>query len=287
MYNSSMPRKRKTLDDRLTSWLRKPDRTSRSASRRKGSGADALLAELQEEQSRLSAELEKAFLAYDKKTRNLSKTLAKWTESGVGIKELERLRQEQEDLWRVVRRAQAAERTNRQLETELREWSGRDETCVRSTHPDHPGARTEIVSSELRLRGRDPSGLVTAHSSESFEGSAKDVNPLVEALEAIMPEPEEIEIIPERASAPVIEGVEWRSETDELIIREIEHCCREIRRTHAHEDGDALVGEIVMMLKDLRMLHAHLRTHDRKAGIRRYRLAIGEINSCFECTTAV
>jgi len=274
-----MPRKRKTFDDRLTSWLRKPERTKRPVPRKGGSDADVLLAELQEEQSRLSAELEKAFLAYDKKTRNLSKTLAKWTESGAGIKELNRLREEQEDLWRVVRRTQAAERTTRQLETELREWSGRGEAGVRLTHPDHPLARAEIVSSELRLRGRDPSGLVIERSSEPFEGSAKDVDPFSEVLEAASresdPEAETL-IIPEETPMPVIEGVEWHTEGDEHLVREIEHCCREIRRTHAHEDCDALAGEIVMMLKDLRRLHAHLRMHDRKAGIRRYRLAIGD-----------
>lgn len=282
-----MPRKRKSINDKVTSWWREPRKAKKRApARKKGTDAEVLLAELQEEQGRLSAELEKAFLAYDKKTRILAKQLAKWTESGAESKELERLRKDQEDLWRIVRRTQAAARTTRQLETELREWADHGETAARRTHPDHPKTRAEIVSSELRLRGRDPSGLMGERTDESFEGSARDVDPFAEVLEAAMEEPEEIpagggcafgaEVVPEVKTVPVIEGVEWHSDADGHLIREIEHCCREIRRTNAHVDCDMLVGEIVMMLKDLRRLHAQLRDHDRKAGIRRYRFAIGD-----------
>jgi hypothetical protein len=236
---------------------------------------ELLLTELQEEQGRLSSELEKAFLAYDKKTRSLAKRLAKWTDAGVEPRELERLREEQEDLWRVVRRAQAAERTTRELLAELREWSGRGETCVRAAHPDHPDARMEIVSSELRLRGTDPVGLVSERPAEPFEGSARDVDPVSDALEAAMDEPEDRPLLEEEA-LPVIEGAAWTTEDEEHLIREIEHCCREIRRTNAHADRDEFAGEIVMMLKDRRRLHAELRSRDRRAGIRRYRLAIGD-----------
>lgn len=271
-----MPRKRKSINDKVTSWWREPRKTKkRASSRKRGSDVEVLLAELQEEQGRLSAELEKAFLAYDKKTRALAKQLARWTEEGAEAKELERLRREQQDLWRVVRRTQVAARTTRQLETELREWIGRNEASVRASHPDHPLARTEIVASELRLRGRDPAGLVSARAPEGYEGSAKDVDPFEEALALALEEPEEASPVTEEDEPVVIADTELRDGSDEHLIREIEHCCREIRRTNAHEDCEQLAGELVLMLKDLRRFHAHLREHDRKAGIRRYRFMIG------------
>lgn len=235
---------------------------------------DLLLTELQEEQSRLSAELEKAFLAYDRKTRTLAKRLAKWADGDAEPVELERLREEQEDLWRVVRRTQAAVRSTRDLETELREWADRSDTSMHPAHPDHPAARTEIVSSELRLRGRDPDALVRMSSSEPFEGSARDVDPVSDVLEAAMNEPEE-EAPLEEEVIPVIVGAPWDTEAVEHLIREIEDCGREIRRANAHEDRDQFAGEIVIMLKDMRRLHAELRSRDRAAGIRRYRIGIG------------
>jgi hypothetical protein len=271
-----MSNKRSHTDKNLISWWRMPHRSRHSGSGEQDQRTEEMLMELQEEQSRLSAELEKAFLAYDRKTREIAKRLAKWTGSDASPEEFERLRAEQEDLWRVVRRTQAATRTNHQLEAELKEWTDRTEAAIPPTHPDHPEARTEIVASELRLRGRDPSAFISERSTEAFEGSARDVDPFAEALEESereSPEP----IPPDEPINPAPDVITWNPETEETLVREIEDCCREIRRTNNREDRDDLAGEIVMMLNDLRRLHAQLRDHDRKTGIRRYRLTIGDL----------
>jgi hypothetical protein len=267
--------------------------------------ADVRLAELQDEQGRISAELESVFLSYDKKTRELSKRLASAAlalsspsaDEGAerfDQKEAERVREEQNGLWRAIRRAQAAARTTGQLERELAEWTDGRETSAARTHPDHPLVRAEIAASELRVRGRDPSGLFADRRPDPFEGSARDVDPLTEALEfatvgtslasdsavgAGSPRPPEQESEEGPPAPSLANGVaEWRAGSDEHLIREIIECCREIRRTSAHRDRGELAGELATMFKDLRMYHAHLRKHDRKAGIRRYRFVMGPGN---------
>jgi hypothetical protein len=258
--------------------------------------ADVRFAELQDEQGRISAELERAFLSYDKKTRELSKRLASAAADGFDQKEAERIRDEQNGLWRAVRRAQAAARTTGQLERELAEWTDGRETSAARTHPDHPLVRAEIAASELRVRGRDPSGLFADRRPDLFEGSARDVDPLTEALEfatagtslasdsavgAGSPRPPEQESEEGPPAPPFAKGgglAEWRAESGEHLIREIIGCCREIRRTSAHGDSGELAAELAAMFKNLRVFHAHLRKHDRKAGIRRYRFAMGPGN---------
>jgi hypothetical protein len=113
---------------------------------------DAALALLQDEQRRLSQELEETFLAYDAKSRSLAKRIAVMGEDSVTEQEVDRLRSEQSELWRLIRRAQAAARTTRMLERELDEWRGREAGTIPDGHPDHPVVRAEIVGSELRIR---------------------------------------------------------------------------------------------------------------------------------------
>jgi hypothetical protein len=271
-----MPRKRKTTGDRLTSWLRKPERKTRRPSK----DAEELLADLQEEQARLSGELEHAFRAYDKHTRVLAKRLAKMVNEGTNIKELALIREEQEELWRVIRRCQAAERSNRELETELQEWAGRDEASVRASHPDHPRARAEIVASELRIRGRIPS-VSNESESVSFEGSAKDVDPYRDAVLRMHAEPDlDLENVIDEPIPTEGEGAAHIALRDDALagtlIDEIASCTCELKRALAHDEREALRAELMTMLKDLRRLHGQLRTCDRASGIRRYRLGIGD-----------
>lgn len=273
-----MSRKRKTLNEKVTSWWREPRRAKkRIPSRKAGSDIEIALAELQEEQSRLSAELERAFLTYDRKTQALAKQLARWTEGGAEPKAIERLRREQEELWRTVRRTQAAGRTTRELEQELREWAGRDAASVRERHPDHPKVRSEIVASELRVRGRDPGGVKARHVA-SYEGSAKDVDPYVKILERDENEFEGTSTVQPSVAPVALEPTQDLSGSDEQdLVREIESCVRELKRALVHDEREALTDEIVMMLKDLRRFHELLRRADRKSGIRRYRFAIGDL----------
>jgi hypothetical protein len=113
---------------------------------------DAAFALLQDEQRRLSQELEETFLAYDAKARALARRVAAMGDGAVTDHEVATLRAEQTELWRLVRRAQAAARTTRMLERELDEWRGREPGSVPHGHPDHPIIRAEIVGSELRIR---------------------------------------------------------------------------------------------------------------------------------------
>lgn len=263
----------------LSGWLRKPPASSKKAPSKE---VEALLSDLQEEQTRLSAELERTLRSYDLKTRIISKRLAEMVNNGGSKKALEMLREEQEDLWRVVRRIQSAGRSNRQLEAELREWMSRPEPAVRSAHPDHPKARVEIVASELRIRGREPAFPSESATASSYEGSARDVDPLSEVQELaemmeLEPEPiEEVQDQPAASQEEAIAHIPLRHGSEEIVLcSEIESCIRELRRTLAHEDAASLTRELAEIAGDLKRHHAQLRRIDRGSGRRRYRMGIG------------
>ncbi len=200
--------KRTSLKDRLLLWLGL-DRAAQSSPRnhtatilrpvgrgfgwhapsRPSSKVADQIKTLQSEQIRLSAEVERTLAFYDDRTRALAKRLA--GEGGrIDSRTLERIRAEQAELWRTVRRLQAALRVTRDLETELKDWAGHKEADDvigtdgrdRRTigHPDHPATRIEIVASELRARGRDPLAYLQSIRPRRFEGSAGDVDPLEE-----------------------------------------------------------------------------------------------------------
>jgi hypothetical protein len=154
--------------NRLLSWWRHPGGGVRAASaaasvRENDCEQDPLgaLAELQEEQGRIAQELEETFVAYDQKLQTMARRLARQQEIPAP-KELADVRQEQLELWRLVRRAQAASRSTRELERELAEWAERQDTAVPHGHPDHPRTRSEIIGSELRARERGADVALTA-----------------------------------------------------------------------------------------------------------------------------
>lgn len=142
-----------TLIDRVRAWFG-PTASSVQNVRMEAclEDPDTALALLQDEQRRLSQELEETFLAYDAKSRGLARRVAAMGEGAVTEQEVDRLRSEQAELWRLIRRAQAAARTTRMLERELDEWRGRESGTIPDGHPDHPVVRAEIVGSELRVR---------------------------------------------------------------------------------------------------------------------------------------
>ncbi len=133
--------------DRLFAWWRRP------SSKRCEDDPDGAVGLLQEEQARIAQELEETFLAYDKKLQAMARRLAGADGVPVTKKELRKLKDEQLELWRLVRRAQASSRTTRELKRELQEWKTREPGAVGFGHPDHPETRAELVSSELRVRG--------------------------------------------------------------------------------------------------------------------------------------
>ena len=265
-----MPKKRKTLDERLTSWLRKP------APKQSSEEAELLLTDLQEEQARLSSDLERTLLSYDKQTRKLAKRLALMVHDGADVGELERIREEQEWLWRVIRRVQAAERSDRELEREYQEWRERPNGTVSSGHPDHPDVRREIVASELRIRGYEPA-VAAPEAVPSFEGSARDVDPVGDVFSSLS-EVSEPALIDEPVSVDANEASGLVLRDDALagsLMDEIASCTMELKRTMDRPERSLLRDELVLMLKDLRRLHAELRACDRATGTRRYRIHVG------------
>jgi hypothetical protein len=213
----------------------------------------AALAELQDEQRRIADELEETFSVYDKKLQAAAKRIASLGPEGVSAEECERLRQEQLELWRLVRRAQAAQRSTRDLVREVRDWQAHEAVVAPEGHPDHPETRVEIIESELRVRGVRPApaeeAIVSPVVAEESQGEIQEL----EATEVL---------------APGVATVEWTHDTEEQLLREIYQHERELTRTTAPVD-------IADLLRSLRSLHGHLRFHDRRQGRVRLRFHMG------------
>ena len=217
---------------------------------------DGALAELQDEQRRIADELERTFLAYDKKLQAAAKRIASLGPEGVTAEARDQLRAEQLELWRLLRRAQAAERGTRELVREAREWKAHGPTAAPEGHPDHPETRVEIVESELRVRGMAlPDTPQMPDVAEEEEASL--------GLHWLHRVPEEVQ--QEVLSVPL---PEWEHDTDEHLLREIHTHERELARTQAP-------AEIADLMRSLRTLHGHLRIHDRRTGRPRYRYLLG------------
>lgn len=210
---------------------------------------DGALAALQEDQGLIAQELEETFLAYDRRLRTIAERLADG-DRVPSKKDLERLRQEQAELWRLVRRAQAAGRSTAALAQELNEWQGRDAGVVDVGHPDHPQTRAEIVASELRVRG-------ALESASADDGD--------EADERSAPQEDTTD-----------DAVAWTFDSDATLLREIADRERELRRLMAAaEDDPSLASEIALQNRELRDLHGRLRAHDRRTGTKRERWKMG------------
>lgn len=286
--------KKKTLKERFLSFfgvagtLRNPEaaklRSESSRPRAKASPRatsdelSAVLPDLRKEQIRLSEEVERTLSLYDDRTRALAMRLKNAGDS----RSIERIRADQEDLWRTVRRLQAALRATRDLESELREWAARAEDEETIGHPEHPVTRIEIVASELRARGRDPFALLQSIRAKKFKGSAEDVDPIsdLEGAQCIAPNQAEelVASISEQSNGRTNEQPpEWNREESEHILREICDHAREARRMQAHVSAPDLVHELARTIADYRRYHGYLKAIDRADGMRRDRLAIAEI----------
>lgn len=128
----------------------KPDASFVASCEENPSGARAYLAA---DQSRLGAEIEEMFRAYDARLASLASRVKTLSEADLA-REMESIREAQDSLRRIVRRFQAALKTTSELDQELDGWEGHpgDEA---SLHADHPLVRSEIARSELLLRNED------------------------------------------------------------------------------------------------------------------------------------
>ena len=210
------------------------------------------LAELQEEQARIAQELEETFMAYDHKLQAMAERLGS-QDREPSSKELANLRQEQLDLWRLVRRAQAAVRSTRELERELSEWTERTDVAAPHGHPDHPHTRAEIVGSELRVRGGS-----TSASSEEMRSAR--ISPRAMEMPATQ------DVLPTVAfSQGMVQALspEWQATDEAHILRELASRERELERLHDALDIDpALDAGIALMNKEMQELRKHLREQD-------------------------
>jgi len=225
------------------------------------------LALLQEEQGRVAQELEDTFRAYDIKLREIASRLAQMGDRAVSAKELERLHGEQQELWRLIRRAQASARATHELEQELCEWSARDAAAIPPGHPDHPGTRAEFAASELRLRGKNPEELL---ENVRLQKEEQEVPGPWSVVHESNDKPQAADRSLSSVSGPV-----WHSGTDESLLREIHARELEMRKHWARADDAQSAAELALFLRELRELHAHLRLHDRRTEQRRERWRLG------------
>lgn len=219
------------------------------------------LAELQDEQRRIADELEETFRVYDRKLQGAAKRIASLGADSLTPKEWERLRSEQLELWRLLRRAQAAQRSTRALAREVQEWREAEGAALPEGHPDHPETRAEIVESELRVRGVFASvpRLAAEPLEEEVEDALRSAADAGDGVEEVLTDASE-----DRASVP-----EWADAvTDDTLLREIHAHERELARTDAP-------GDLADLVRGLRDLHAHLRLHDRAQGRPRVRFTLG------------
>ena len=259
---------RKTLSERIAAAFGIGD--AEEPALRPSPRAARELGDLEAEQRRLSVDVEEQTRSYDAACRRLAERIAAFASSKATMKDVERIRGEQHRLWKLIRRAQAAERSSRELEREYLEWrsrSGEDGIGIKTTHPDHPRTRMEIVASELRVRGIDPPEPLV--QTRGYEGSAGDVAEPDE-LAADAPEP-----VADPQSAAVLADEDapvWEEESGEIRLREVDDAARELRRLLARDDADVRGRDIAEAARILRTHHGALRLRDRREGVRRYRL---------------
>jgi hypothetical protein len=242
-----------------------------------------MLAELQEEQSRLAEELEDTFRAFDERVRSMAKRMAGVGGDPITKKEMKSLKNEQMDLWRLVRRAQASSRTTRELQRELKEWTSRPEGVAPFGHPDHPVTRAELVASELRVRGIGvgPAGPQDCRTAGLSEGSVYDAGPMEVVFDEGALADGDLGTGPDEE-----EGPEWEHEEEEALLKELRNRKREMERILESASPSAPIGasgdidegavrELALFLGELRELHGHLRENDRRNGVTRERWQIG------------
>jgi hypothetical protein len=248
---------------RISSWFRSGSNQQKDHSQE--------LERLRSEQARLSLELETVLSSYDDRTKLLASRLVS-AESPLTDAELQRAYEEQLFLWNIVRRLQAGERSVPELEQEYIDWNERRDQALPEFHPDHPNVRLELISSELRSRGR---GIPTKVSTDSYEGSAKDADPfadlnLDDASVDIEPPVES-----NNDSLNQIRTIAMNPEMSGILMDQIRECGHQLRKQSSHPKSTP--QDLADLYTELRHHHAHLRRIDRKTGTRRYRVVLHQL----------
>jgi len=220
---------------------------------------EAVRRAMREEQRALSLDLEQLFRLYDEKVQHLSKRLQSMSAAEVES-EAASIRETQETLKRLLRRAEAATKTSTQLERELAGWESRGSDD--DFHADHPSVRAEVIRSELA--SRNP-GVVRV--------PVRRVEPSTPVQDLrVEDENEEVRGLPNIVDVPTSADVELLPEPDSAnLLAAIRDATRETERWHAIpvQDHDE---ETLLQVHHLRDLHAILKRLDRAKGVRRNRL---------------
>jgi hypothetical protein len=204
--------------------------------RRDPEAARVLLAR---EQRELADELERTFLAYEARLEALSRRVRSMEPATVR-REMGILREAQDELRRVIRRASIAERQTRELQREWGEWKRLN--VHSGLLESHALERLEMLRSELALRGVHLDALDPKQESQELPEARKIAEAMpatiVDTVEAT--EPDHLE--------------EWDAILDQLSPPEVVQDIESARR--------------------MRDWAGERRRLDRRQGIRRDRLAL-------------
>lgn len=251
----------RSVFSRMASWLRT------GSDQREGETQE--LARLRAEQLRLSAELEQLLSFYDERTRTLASKLVS-SDRTYTDHELRNFVADQQSLWKLIRRLQAAERSVPQLEQEYREWSSRSADHLSECHPDHPTMRKELIASELRVRGRS---IPVIESPAVFEGSAKDADPF---SDLVLEDDQENQMVPDDSSDDSLldasRSIPVSEEMKQTLLDQIRECGYQLRKQSV--DSECTPQDLAEIYAELRRYHAELRALDRRTGQRRYRVVL-------------
>lgn len=212
------------------------------------------------EQAELAHEIERLFLAYDERVREVSMRVRD-LRPDAAEEEIARLRDVQKDLQMVVRRLDAAIKSRQELEQELSSWRnrGQDREQVRR--------RAEIIRSELAVRGLgmvEDTEDIQPIQIEDFVKDRPKTNILAGAEKEIEAIPVYVEDEDEQVEPLHIPDVEH-------LLAAIREATREAERWHAIpvEDHD---DEALLQVRHVKELNGLLKKLDRKQGISRDRI---------------
>lgn len=212
---------------------------------------------LSQDQARIAKEIEEMYGLYDQRLQSLALRIKTLSEDDLA-RELESLREAQDDLRTIVRRFQAALKGTEELERELDGWEG--QTHDRSPiHADHPLVRSEIIRSELTLR-----------DEETLRQGARPLAPEMEFLPPPSePRPSNVSSAP-AYEVRVHEVDPVRVPSEAHLLQAIREAIRETNRWHAVHPSQ-YSQDAVDQAKQLKYLHAILRRLDKQQGITRDR----------------
>lgn len=222
------------------------------------SAARAFLAQ---DQTRLAQEIEEMYGLYDQRLQSLATRIKTLSEDDLA-RELESLREAQDDLRTLIRRFQVALKGTEELHRELDGWQGQKHDRS-PLHADHPLVRSEIIRSELALRDEDR----LRQEALPIEPEPPVSLPFVAPLSAF---PSSRQDAPEayRILIHEVDPVQVPSEVH--LIQAIREAVRETNRWHAVHPSQHS-QDAVDQAKQLKYLHAILRRLDKQQGITRDR----------------